>query len=266
VTPSRERLVDSHAHLDDEQFESDVDEVIERARAAGIGRIINVGYRSERWPTTIGLAARHPIVAFTLGLHPHHADEWNESVENDLLTLLRKRRPVAVGEIGLDYVRNSVPPDRQAKVFRRQLEIADQASLPVVIHQRGAETDLIEILAAVPASLACILHSFDGTALLAAFAVERGYYVGVGGLMTRSKSNGLREVLKRVPLELLLLETDSPYLVPSKVKSRRNEPANLVEIADSLSALLGMPQDDVVGVTTRNAERAFGPLLDNPTV
>lgn len=258
---ARPVLIDTHAHLDDEQFAGDVDEVIGRAATIGIGRIVNIGYRPARWETTLALADRFPIVAFTLGLHPHHAEEWSEGCEARLRHLVASRRPVAIGEIGLDYNRNANPAEVQRRVFLRQLELASDVGLPVVIHQRDAEQDVSAILHGLPANVACVLHSFDGSAELATFAIERGYMLGVGGLMTRSKSQPLRDVLAQVPLDNLLLETDSPYLVPAGVKNRRNEPTALVQVAESLSSLLGIPQHEVVDATTANAQRIFGPLL-----
>jgi TatD DNase family protein len=266
VTLSRIPFFDTHSHLDDEQFDGEVGAVIERAQSSGVRRIVNIGYRPGRWRTTLALADRFPDVAYTLGLHPHHAEEWSDLVESELIELLRSRRPVAVGEIGLDYFRNFNPPDVQQVVFMRQLEIAGELQLPVVIHQRYAETDLLGVLNSTPRNLVCVLHSFEGTAELADFAIGRGYYFGVGGLMTRPASVEVREVLKGVPLNRMLLETDSPYLVPAGIKIRRNEPSNLPVIAERLAKLLEMPVEMVAAATSENAERAFGPLLDPKSV
>jgi TatD DNase family protein len=260
VTDSPFALIDTHAHLDDEQFAEDVEAVIERAMASGVKRILNIGYRPERWHTTVALAARFPSLSFTFGLHPHHAEEWSTAVETELIELIRLHEPVAIGEIGLDYFRNFNPATRQRAVFSRQLEIAAEVSLPVVIHQRAAERDLIEVLGDAPTDVRCVLHSFDGTAELAEFAMERGYFFGVGGLMTRSGSSSLRDVLSRVPIEHMLLETDSPYLVPAGIKNRRNEPANATVVAQRLATLVELSVESVCAVTTANAERVFGTL------
>jgi TatD DNase family protein len=261
VSNQRPAIIDTHAHLDDDQFGAEVGLVIERAIAAGVRRIINIGYRPERWRTTLELADRFPEVTFTLGLHPHHVEEWSPTVEAELCRLLVDRKPVAIGEIGLDYFRNLNPAASQRRVFERQLELATKFGLPVVIHQRSAERDLCDVLRAAPPDLVCVLHSFDGTNELAKLAEERGYFIGVGGLMTRESSSELRNVLKSIPTELFLLETDTPYLVPVGVKYRRNEPANLTVIAERLAELVGMNVDQVIMLTTKNAERAFGPLL-----
>lgn len=251
-------LIDTHAHLDDEQFGGDLDGVINRAAAAGVDRIINIGYRPARWRSTLDLADRYPCISYTLGLHPHHVDEWSDAVERELLELLEQRRPVAVGEIGLDYFRNFNPANLQRAVFARQLTIAAEFRLPVVIHQRQAEQDLMHDLAGSAPDLVCVLHSFDGTAELAQLAIDRGWYVGVGGLMTRSGSEELRDVLKGAPLDRIVVETDAPYLVPAGVKNRRNEPANVAIVVERLAALHGMSVVEVARATYENANCVFG--------
>ena len=179
----RPALIDTHAHLDDDQFDGDVGDVLKRARSVGVARVINVGYRPGRWQSTLALASSCPEIAYTLGLHPHHVDEWSPPVEAELERLLQETSPVAVGEIGLDFYRNLNPPNLQRTVFERQLSIAANFHLPVVIHQRAAEADVMEVLASFPSNLVCILHSFDGTRELVEFGSSRGYYFGVGGLI-----------------------------------------------------------------------------------
>jgi len=254
-------LIDTHAHLDDDQFDGEVDAVIQRALAAGVQGIVNIGYRPKRWTTTLALAERFPEITFALGLHPHHADEWSPETEATLTELIKAYGPVALGEIGLDYFRNLNPPELQRKVFERQLEIASDLAMPVVIHQRAAEADLIDSLKCAPANLVCVLHSFDGTYELAEFGLDRGYYFGIGGLMTRAASAQLRTVLSAVPVDHMLIETDSPYLVPAGAKSRRNEPANCVVIADRLAELKRAEVSELVNKCTQNAQRVFGNRL-----
>ena len=261
MTKETPALIDTHAHLDDEQFSDDLTEVVGRASAAGVDQIVNVGYRPARWKTTLALANRFPHIRYALGLHPHHADEWSDETESELLRLLRIEQPLALGEIGLDYFRNLTPPELQKIAFRRQLQIASEMKLPVIIHQRAAESDLIDILKETPADLVCVLHSFDGTHELASFAFDRGYLLGVGGLMTRKSADAVREIVRDYPLDRLLLETDSPYLVPSGLESRRNEPANIAVIAGDLAELRGVPLASVERATTESARRVFPALL-----
>ncbi len=261
MTETTPFLIDTHAHLDDEQFTDDLDAVLSRAYAAGVGQIINVGYRPMRWKSTLALADRFPQIKYALGLHPHHAEEWSDEVESQLLTLLKTQNPVALGEIGLDYFRNLTPPEVQKVAFRRQLQIAYELHLPVIIHQRSAEGDLIDILRETSSDLVCVLHSFDGTQELASFAFNRGYILGVGGLMTRKSADIVQSIVRDYPLEQLILETDCPYLVPSGLKLRRNEPANIAIIAERLAELRRLSFADVQEVTTANSCRVFSRLL-----
>jgi len=257
IASSAGSLIDTHAHLDDQSFEGDVGQVIARAGAVGVNRIINIGYRPAIWRTTIALAQKYPQVSFTLGLHPNHVDEDVESIWPELRRLVGEVRPVAIGEIGLDYFRNYTSKAAQRRTFDRQLAIAADAKLPVVIHQRDAEADLMQFLSA-PTAILWILHSFDGSQALADAALAAGCHFGVGGLMTKAGSSDLREVLKSLPLDRLLLETDSPYLVPRGIKNRRNEPSNVPVVVQALAELKGISIELVALHTTRNAERVFG--------
>lgn len=251
------RYVDTHAHLDEPVFDPDRDEVITAARAAGITRVVNVGYRPARWGTSSDLARRYPDISHMLGLHPHHADEFTDRTCRDLAARLGTTNAIAVGEVGLDYFRDGPNPETQRRAFATQLELAMSLTLPVVIHQRAAEVDLMTVLAAFPDLPRVVLHSFDGTARLAAFGAERGYYFGVGGLVTRAANEPLREIVAGLPLDRLLLETDAPYLVPAGVKDRRNVPANIPRIAARLAALHACPLDEIATRTTTNAALAF---------
>lgn len=252
-------FVDSHAHLDEPTFDADRDVTIERARAAGVRRIVNIGYRPPRWESTIALAASTPGMAFTLGVHPQHADELNPETERLLAETLVSAGAAAIGEIGLDFYRDGPSPEQQGDSFRRQLALARSLGMPVVIHQRAAEAELMEILASDGRDLRVILHSFDGTKALADFGRDRGYFFGIGGLMTKARSTALREIVKTLPPDRLLLETDSPYLVPSGIKSRRNEPANIPVIAAKLAELLDLTVDALADRTTLNALQLFYP-------
>jgi TatD DNase family protein len=259
-------FVDTHAHLDDEQFAQDLPDLLQRAHLAGVRKIVNIGYRPARWRTTRELAERYPAVLCAFGLHPHHCEEWSPEVRQELLALLETNRPVALGEIGLDLFRNLNPIERQIDVFEEQLRIAKEARLPVIIHQRGAEAELMRVLARTPPELVCVLHSYDGSSELAHFAIQRGYYFGAGGLMTRGGSIEVRAVLKSVALDRLLLETDAPYLVPTGVKNRKNEPANLPVIARFLADLRETSVEEIAFATTRNAERLFRSALSATTL
>ncbi len=261
-------FVDTHAHLDDSAFDGDREVVIDRAVKAGVAMVVNIGYRPSRWTTTSALAATSPRVAAVLGLHPQHADEFTPTICNDLARYIAEAGACAVGEIGLDYFRSGPPPSVQRHAFEQQLLMAERLSLPVVIHQRAAEEDCLAILKDAPSSLRVVLHSFEGSERLAAWGLDHGHFFGVGGLMTRAGSNHLRSILANLPLERLILETDAPYLVPARIKERRNVPANIPVIARHLAELRGTDIESIASATTRNAAAAFGlhiPPLPHPT-
>jgi TatD DNase family protein len=256
-------FIDTHAHLDDEQFEDDVDAVIFQAITAGVERIVNIGYEPVRWDTTIKLAEQFPCISFTLGLHPSSSEQFSPEVIDRLGALAEQTGAVAIGEIGIDLFRESSNLELQRQSFEAQLSIARDLHLPVVIHQRAASKEVSEILSNVMPTIRCVLHSFEGNEQLLRLGIDRSYCFGIGGLMTRRGSESLKNLIKEIPLELMLLETDSPYLIPAGAKGRRNEPANIPKIADTLSKLLDIPLSDVADTTSRNAIEIF--RLDSVT-
>ncbi|MEZ4532931.1 MAG: TatD family hydrolase [Thermomicrobiales bacterium] len=257
-------FVESHGHLDDDAFAKDLPQVIEAARAAGVRRFINIGYEPESWARSLALAEQHPDVSYALGMHPNSADRWSNDVATELEHLLDATNPVAIGETGLDYYREWVDRSSQKAAFRDQLELARSFSLPVIVHMRGdVESELTEILQAFP-TVRVVFHSFDGSAHLRDFALRRGDMFGIGGLMTRSGSADLRETLREIPLDSMLLETDAPYLTPRGVKERRNTPANIPIIAQALADLLAVPIERIAEQTTANAEEIFQLVASAP--
>jgi TatD DNase family protein len=251
-------LIDSHCHLDDDAFEHDLPSVLVTAQAAGVGQFINIGYEPASWERSLALAARYPFISYALGMHPNSAELWTTETKTALEALVERERPVAIGETGLDFFREHADHDAQRAAFRDQLAIAQAFDLPVVIHMRGpVEAEIMATLSDFP-DVRAILHSFDGSAGLRDFLLERGDSFGVGGLMTRSGSANLRDVLESVPLESIVLETDSPYLVPSGVKVRRNTPASVAIVAQALADLLERDVLDIARVSTDNARRVFG--------
>lgn len=250
--------IDSHAHLDDPQFDGDRDAVIDEAVAAGVAAIVNIGYRPEVWETTLALADRRPEIRHTLGLHPGHADEGSDAVMAALESLIVERRPVAIGEIGIDLYWRQDNLAVQVEWFERQIDLATRHDLPVVIHQRAAADVVAGVLAAAPGNLRVALHSFDGSPVLGLIAAERGWSIGVGGMMTRRQSSELRKYLAEIELSRVLLETDSPYLVPSGVKSRRNAPSAVPLIAERLAGITGRTADQIASITSANANTFFG--------
>ncbi len=251
-------MIDTHCHLDDHQFSGDLDEVLRNSREANVTRWILIGYDPARWDKAIQLASQHEGMFHTVGVHPSCADQWGEDVAARLTSVARQSGAVGIGEAGLDFYRDNASLEVQAAAFNGQLDIAMNLNLPVVIHMRDAETEMLELLRSRNQLPTLVFHSFDGTGNLMDFIIETGSYVGIGGLATRQKSDMLREHLKRIPMERILLETDSPYLVPARQKDRRNQPAQIATIASMMSAHFNTTPELLAEVTTVNAERVFG--------
>jgi TatD DNase family protein len=250
-------FVDTHAHLDDAVFDLDRPEVIRRSAAAGVSRIVNIGYRPSRWSTTIDLANRCPGISVVIGLHPQQAEEFDDTTCDQIADLIQANNVRAIGEIGLDYARDFAPPERQQKAFAAQLELAVTLKRPVVIHQRAAAGDCGDMLRSIAPDHPVILHCFDGSPSLARLGLDRGYYFGIGGLLTRPAGDNLRAVFASLLLDRLVLETDAPYMTPAGANARRNEPANIPLIADRIAEIHGISSEEIARLTTRNAERAF---------
>ncbi len=258
-------FVDTHAHLDEPAFDADRDEVVARAALAGVPHIVNIGYRPSRWETSAMLAQRYRGIRLALGLHPHHVDEFDGATLDRLTEALDRSRAVAVGEIGLDYFRAGPEPRRQREVFVAQLALAKRLDLPIVIHQRSAEYDLVDVLRQAGDLPQIVFHSFEASERLAKLAVDRGDAVGVGGLATRASSGPLREVLRAIPITSIVLETDSPYLIPAGIKDRRNAPEHVPRIAAQVAGLWNVSVDDLARQTTSTAARVFRLPIETAT-
>ena len=250
-------IVDTHAHLDDEAFDGDRPEVLERGRSAGVRGVINIAYRPEIWNRSVKLREEHPDVELAAGIHPQNAAAFSAAQSDSLSQRILALRPLAIGEAGFDFARPGPSFDQQQSAFQWQIELAIAADLPLVIHQRDASAQLTRELDLWPQLRTIVLHSFEGDERLAAWAVDRGCLVGIGGLACRKSSRALRHALQIVPAEFLLLETDAPYLAPPNAASRRNEPANLRLIAEALAPLWQLSPAELCKQTTTNALRVF---------
>lgn len=254
-------FIDSHAHLDDERFSDDRAEVLARARRAGVTHVLTIGNGTcaEDFQTTLGLAQSNESVRAALGVHPHEASRANEDLLGQLEQLVQSASVVAWGEIGLDYHYDHSPRDKQQAVFRRQLEIARDLRLPVIIHCREAWDDCLRILEEEWASsgLGGVLHCFSGDVGVARKAFDWDFLISFAGNVTFLRSESLRLVAKAIPLERTLIETDSPYLAPQAFRGQRNEPAHVVEVAAALAELHGVRREDVGELTTQNFLRLF---------
>lgn len=256
------RLIDSHAHLDDRAFDNDRAALIARLHADSVG-VITVGASLESSRAAIRLAERHRGLWATVGAHPHGARFVNEETLAEFERLAARPCVVAIGEIGLDYYRDLSPRDVQRSVFAKQLELARRLELAIVLHNRESTEDLLATLHKADDRHRGVVHSFLGDSVLAETFLDLGLDLGIGGPLTFPKNGALRDAVKKVPLDRILLETDCPYLTPVPYRGRRNEPAYVRCVAEAIAELKGIPVEDVEQQTTVNASRLFG-LPDAP--
>jgi TatD DNase family protein len=245
-------VIDTHAHLDACNEPAEI--VLERARVAGVDRIVTIGTGIDSCHAALELAERESGVFAALGVHPHDAGGAEAARLPELRELLGHEWAVAVGETGLDHFRDYAPPAAQKLLFEAHLELAHEFELPVVIHSRAAQTETAELLASFDGNV--ILHCFSEPELLAV-ALERGYYVSFAGNVTYRNATTLREAAVSVPRDRILVETDCPYLAPQAVRGRPNEPAFLVHTVDALAAVRGEQQDELAALVDANADRVF---------
>jgi TatD DNase family protein len=236
-------LIDTHAHLDDEQLAADLPAVLERARAAGVAPVIAVATTASSSGATVELAQRHADVFATAGIHPNHAAEAAPGDWDEVVALVSQGRVVAVGETGLDRHWDFTPFALQEEYFARHLELGRRTQRPVVIHCREADADVVRMLREEfdrHGPIRGVLHSFTGDAAMAESCREMGLYLSFAGMLTYKNAEALRAVAARQPLDRLLVETDSPYLSPVPLRGKRNEPAHVVHTAACLAGLLGV--------------------------
>ncbi|MBC7169781.1 TatD family hydrolase [Candidatus Bipolaricaulota bacterium] len=246
------RLVDTHAHLDFPQFDRDRDQVLAALRAERVA-VLNVGVDLRSSATSLDLARRHPFVFAACGIHPHDARTFTPDAERELSALLRQGA-VAVGECGLDFYRDLSPRDVQIRAFQAQLRLAKRLDLPVVLHERAAWDAFLAVLRE-ERPLRGVVHAFSGDTARAQEIVELGLHLGIGGPLTYPKNEALRQAVKAIPIERVLLETDAPYLPPVPFRGKRNEPQMVRLVAERLAALRGMPEAELAEAAWANACR-----------
>jgi TatD DNase family protein len=258
-TPLDHPVIDTHCHLDFADFDSERDDIVARCLEAGVVRMVTISTRVKNFATVSTLADRHAEVFCSVGTHPHNADEEPDVSTDELVALSSHPKCVAIGEAGLDYYYDHAPRRTQAAGFRRHIAAARQTGLPLVIHSRDADDDMIAILEdeTGKGGFPFILHCFSSGAALAEAGVRLGGYVSFSGILTFKKSEELRAIAARVPHDRLLVETDAPYLAPTPFRGKRNEPSYVVNTARVLGETLGVSEADIRDQTTANALAVF---------
>jgi TatD DNase family protein len=249
-------LIDTHCHLDFPDFNPDREEVIQRARQDGVGRIINIGSSLRGSQAGVDLAKKYDFIYTSIGIHPHEADKIDKQAIEYIRQLSKEDKVVAIGEIGLDYYKNISSAKNQKILFLTLLELADQHSLPVIIHCRQAQEDIYKILKDKNINSG-VVHCFSGDKKFLNLCLDLGLYVSFTCNLTYKKSENLRSLVRLVPLQRLLLETDAPFLPPEGLRGRRNEPAYVKYLAEELARLKGVNLKEVARITTDNACKLF---------
>jgi TatD DNase family protein len=251
-------LIDTHAHLDDARFDGDRDAMIARAREAGVDTFVTIGCDLATSRAAVELADRYPFVYAAVGVHPHEVKHIGDDWYDDLQRLAKHPKVVAYGEIGLDYHYNYSPPKLQRDRFREQIGVARDLRLPIVIHTREAQDDTIAILKEEKAAeVGGVFHCFSGDTWLAKDALDLEFFLSFSGVITFQNATMLRDIVKTVPMDRILVETDSPYLTPAPHRGKRNEPAYVRLVAEKIAAIQGMTTDKVAELTSHNAHRVF---------
>lgn len=251
-------IFETHAHYDDEAFDEDREELLTSLREHGINQVINIGASLENCRKTLELMGKYPFVYGAIGVHPSETGELNDENFAWLKEQCAVDKVVAVGEIGLDYYWKEPEPDIQKKWFERQLEMAREVELPVIIHSRDAAKDTLDTMRALRAEeMGGVIHCFSYTKEIAREYLEMGYYFGIGGVVTFQNAKKLKEAVQYIPMDRILLETDSPYLAPEPHRGSRNSSLNLPYVAQEIAVLKNISYEEVVDITSKNAERLF---------
>lgn len=258
------KMIETHVHFNNDTLERDLPGVLARATEAGVTDFVVVGFDEASSEKAVALAEEDARIWAVVGVHPHDAKHWNSKIAERLHGWAGNPRVLAIGEIGLDFYRDLSPRDLQYAAFHAQLELAREVALPVVIHCRDAYDECLALLEAEAADIPLIIHCFAGELRHAEICWKHGWFMGVDGPVTYKKNDALREIVKATPAELLLLETDAPYLSPEPFRGKfPNEPARLTHVRDTLAVIRCTTADAIDTQTTANARRAFPKLLGN---
>ncbi|MDP4125407.1 MAG: TatD family hydrolase [Bacillota bacterium] len=248
---------DTHAHLDDEDYKEDFQDVLARMKSSGILRVTNVGYDLASSERSVKLARDYDLIYAAIGIHPHNAEGITAENWDRLKELAKQEKVLAWGEIGLDYYRDLSPRPIQKEVFIRQIEFANEAGLPIVIHNRDAHQDVLEIVKAHPPVYGGVFHCYSGSREMADILLKLGFYLSFAGPVTFKNARHTVEVAEYVPMDRILVETDSPYLTPEPRRGKRNEPTYVREVVKRIAEIRNLTFEDVALQTMRNAERIF---------
>lgn len=252
-------MFDSHAHYDDRVFNEDRDGLLGSMRENGVTHIVNASDTLKNSYASVKLAEEYDFIYAAVGLHPHNAKEYSQKTEEELLALSKHKKVVAIGEIGLDYHYDHSPREMQKKVFAMQMELAHKAGLPVVIHQREALSDCLDILRACEVTkIGGIMHCFSESAQTLEIILKMGMYISLGGVVTYKNARKTVEVAAAVPIDRLLLETDCPYLTPEPHRGKRNDSLLMRHTAEKIAQIRGISFEELERQTTENAKRFFG--------
>ncbi|MFZ7102181.1 MAG: TatD family hydrolase [Peptococcaceae bacterium] len=252
-------LFDTHAHLEDSKFAGETAEVISRAQNEGVQLIVNVGYNLRHAREAVVLAEKYDFIYAAVGLHPHDAKDSSKSFWEEIYSLARHPKVVALGEMGLDYYWDNSPRQVQRDVFREQIAAARDLRLPIIIHDRDAHLDVLTIVKEERASeVGGVFHAFSGSWEMAREVLNLGFYLSVGGPVTFKNARKICEVAEKAPLESLLIETDCPYLTPHPYRGKRNEPGYVKLVAQKIAELRKISYDEVAQATFKNGQRLFG--------
>ncbi|WP_297405866.1 TatD family hydrolase [uncultured Cetobacterium sp.] len=249
------KLVDTHCHLDNEKFNEDREELIEKIENE-LEFCVNIGYDLESSKKTVGYTKKYKKIYGAIGIHPVDITGYSDELEKELEELAKNEKIVAIGEIGLDYHWMTEPKDVQKDGFRRQINLAEKLNLPIVVHSRDAMEDTIEILKEFP-NIKGIIHCYPGSTESAEILIKN-FYLGIGGTLTFKNSKKLVNVVKNIPLERLVIETDCPYLTPEPFRGKRNEPLYVKYVAEKIAEIKEISIEEVIEVTTENARKVYG--------
>ena len=250
-------LIDSHAHIQLSQFNRDRDAVLKRAHEAAVSTILVIGFDVETSLGAVELAEKHTQIYATVGMHPHDAKDLTPDALKTLRELATRPKVIALGEMGLDYYRNLSPRPLQKEAFEKQLDLAEELQMPIIIHNREAYMDILPILEARQGKIQGVLHCFTGNVELMRRSLAIGFYIGIGGIVTYPNAKDVQAVAKEVPEDRLLIETDCPWLAPQFRRGKRNEPAYVRAVAEKIAELRGTSIETIGETTTKNFENLF---------